>query len=89
MNIYTEIDTRNLPDGFSGGHSAFHRFDEAHPVPCPENHAGSDLRVFFRVQLGIAAADRDHSADEELDEMALRWPFVDGEEGMDGDEDDA
>ena len=38
----------------------FHRFDKGHPVPCPEDHTGSDLGVLLRAQLGITAADRDH-----------------------------
>ena len=129
MNIYTEIDTRNLPDGFYlvpadelddllSAHSTM----EADFLAVVDHidlltdcyrelvHLNQTISGIVGAAEGLLDAHRLRtvkgmrrkvakltqqvldvwdSADEELDEMALRWPFVDGEEGMDGDEDDA
>ena len=128
MNIYTEIDNRNLPDGFYlvpanelddllSAHSTMEADflsvvdhldlltdcyrELVHLNQTISGVVGATegpldahrLRTVKGMRCKVNKLTRQvldicDSADDELDEMALRWPFIDGADGEDADEDD-
>ncbi|MBQ8935978.1 MAG: hypothetical protein IJ049_06270 [Oscillospiraceae bacterium] len=128
MNIYTEIDTRNLPDGFYlvsadelDNLLSAHSTMEADFLAVVDHidlltdcyrelvHLNQTISGIVGAAEGLLDAHRLRtvkgmrrkadkltqqvldicdSADAELDEMALRWPFIDGVDSETADEDD-